>query len=72
MEKMKGSDVKAMIEARREYSQRLASQISQLQECVNGNDEEIKTLQERCPHEWEKVIPEAVLKTCKFCGLLRG
>lgn len=71
MEKMTGSDIRERVEFRRNEISGYEAQIAKLQKQIDMNNQDIATLQGLCSHEWEKVFPEAVLKTCKFCGLVR-
>ncbi|MFA6525885.1 MAG: hypothetical protein WCT26_00515 [Candidatus Buchananbacteria bacterium] len=81
MEKMEGSSVKEMIEVRREDSEQLEQQISKLQRRIDENNDDIKTLQSRCPHEWGiwrfvnqeydmnlEAIVDIHIRTCSYCG----
>ena len=67
MEKMEGSRVKEMIDAKREDSARLSERVSKLQRQIKENDADIKTLQSRCPHEWKTVIETSISHVCIFC-----
>lgn len=52
MKKMEAADVRERIEARRLDSEQLEQQISKLQRRIDDNDDDIITLQDRCPHKW--------------------
>jgi len=69
--KLDGERVRQLIEVKKEEQERLTIQISRLQTQLDFFKKEIKVLRDRCPHEWEKVFPEAILKTCKFCALVQ-